>query len=95
MAGTSYRNVTTAGKLSADIKAIDEASASAANTHYVITLKAGATLTESADISALNLTGTNNTLTINGQGAFPRRRERLPRPVRLFGQHDDREPNDR
>jgi hypothetical protein len=36
--------------------------------HYVITLQAGATLTESADLSAINLKG-SDTLTINGQGA--------------------------
>jgi hypothetical protein len=92
---TTYLNVSSASQLSSDIAAIDGASASVTNTNYLITLQAGATLTESADIAAINLAGTNNTLTINGQGAFPRRRERLPRPVRLFGQHDDREPNDR
>ena len=36
-------------------------------TPYSITLAAGATLTESADIAAINLKGTD-TLTINGQG---------------------------
>jgi hypothetical protein len=38
-------------------------------TEYLITLEAGATLTESADISAINLTG-EDSLTINGQGAL-------------------------
>jgi hypothetical protein len=70
MTTVSYLNVSTASQLSADIAAIDGASASASNTQYVITLEAGATLTESADISAINVTGTNNTLTIDGQGAF-------------------------
>ncbi len=43
---TTYLNVSTASQLSADIKAIDLASqADGGNgTHYVITLKAGATL---------------------------------------------------
>ena len=68
---TSYLNVSSASQLSADIAAIDLASqADGGNgTTYLITLQAGATLTESADISAINLTG-NDTLTINGKGAF-------------------------
>ncbi len=68
---TSYLDVSSASQLSADIKAIDLASqADGGNgTHYSVTLKAGATLTESADISAINLAG-NDTLTLNGQGAF-------------------------
>ncbi len=68
---TSYTNVSTAADLSADIEAIDLASqADGGNgTHYSITLKAGATLTESADISAINL-ALNDTLTLNGQGAI-------------------------
>ena len=67
---TSYLNVSSASALSADIKAIDLASqADAGNgTLYSITLKASATLTESVDISAINLAG-NDTLTLNGQGA--------------------------
>ena len=70
MTTISYLNVSSAAELSADIKAIDLASqADGGNgTHYLITLQAGATLTESADISAINLAG-NDTLTINGQGA--------------------------
>jgi len=68
---TTYRNVSSASALSADIKAIDLASqaGSGSGTDYLITLASGATLTESADISAINLKGLD-TLTINGQGAF-------------------------
>src|SRR5208283_5229340 len=68
---TSYTNVNSASQLSADIKAIDLASqADGGNgTNYSITLATGATLTESADISAINLAG-KDTLTINGQGAI-------------------------
>ena len=68
---TTYLNVSSAADLSADIKAVDLASqADGGNgTHYLITLKAGATLTEGAEISAINLTGAD-TLTLNGQGAF-------------------------
>ncbi len=67
---TTYLNVSSASELCADIKAIDLASqADGGNgTQYVITLPAGATLTESADISAINLAG-KDTLTLNGQGA--------------------------
>jgi len=68
---TTYINVvSSASQLSADIKAIDLASKAdgGKGTNYVITLAAGKTLTESADISAINLAG-NDTLTINGQGA--------------------------
>ena len=67
---TTYLNVSSASQLSADITAIDLASqADGGNgTNYVITLAAGATLTERADISAIKLTG-KDTLTINGQGA--------------------------
>ena len=68
MTTTSYLNVSSASQLSADIAAIDLASVSATNTNYVITLAAGATLRESADIDAINLAG-SDTLTINGQGA--------------------------
>ena len=65
-----YLNVSTASQLSADIEAIDLASQADGGdgTQYLITLKAGATLTESADISAINLTGAD-TLTIRGKGA--------------------------
>ncbi len=65
---TTYKNVSTASQLSADIKAIDLASqADGGNgTQYRITLKNGLTLTESTDIAAINLTGAD-TLTINGE----------------------------
>ena len=65
---TSYLNVSNAADLSNDIAAIDFASQldGGNGTNYVITLAAGAALTESADISAINLTG-NDTLTINVQ----------------------------
>src|SRR5262249_35748451 len=68
---SSYLNVSTASQLSADIKAIDLASqaGSGTGTQYVISLAAGATLTESADIAAINLKGTD-ALTIYGQGAI-------------------------
>jgi len=67
---TTYLNVSSASQLSADIKTIDLASQAdgGKGTNYVITLAAGKTLTESADISAINLTG-KDTLTLNGQGA--------------------------
>ena len=56
---TSYINVSSASALSADINAIDLASQADGGdgTHYSITLKAGATLTEFDDISAINLAG--------------------------------------
>ena len=62
--------VSSASQLSAAIEGIDnESKADGGNgTHYVITLAAGATLTESADISAIDLTG-KDTLTIGGQAA--------------------------
>jgi len=68
---TTNYNVSSASQLSADIKAVDLASQADGGdgTQYLITLQAGATLTESADISAINLTG-KDTLTINGKGAF-------------------------
>ena len=68
---TEYLNVSSASQLSADIKAIDLASAAdkGNGTSYTITLEADATLTESADISAINLAG-KDTLTVNGQGAI-------------------------
>src|SRR5271166_6991064 len=67
---TTYLNVSSAADLSADIEAIGLAShADGGNgTHYAITLKASATLTESADISAINLAG-KDTLTLYGRGA--------------------------
>ena len=70
MTTISYLSVSSASQLSADIKTIDLRSQSDGGngTNYVITLAAGATLTESADIDAINLAG-NDTLTINGQGA--------------------------
>jgi hypothetical protein len=62
--------VSSAAELSADIQKIDLASQASGGdgTNYVITLKAGATLTEAVDLSAINLSG-NDTLTIDGQGA--------------------------
>jgi hypothetical protein len=66
-----YKNVSSAADLSADIKAIDLASQADGGkngTQYLITLKAGATLAESADSDAINLAG-SDTHTINGQGA--------------------------
>ena len=68
---TTFLNVSSAADLSADIKAIDLASQAGkgAGTQYLITLAAGATLTESADIAAINLKGAD-TLTLDGQGAF-------------------------
>ena len=62
--------VSSAAELSADIKKIDLASQATGGdgTNYVITLKPGATLTEAADLFAVNLHG-NDTLTIDGQGA--------------------------
>jgi hypothetical protein len=67
---TTYSNVSSAATLSADIKAIDLASqADGGNgTHYSITLKAGATLTEAAQLSAVNLAA-GDTLTIKGAGS--------------------------
>jgi len=74
----TYLNVSSASQLSADIKAIDLASQADGGdgTHYVITLKAGATLTESADISAINLAG-KDTLYHQRPGRVPRRCGRL------------------
>src|SRR5271155_2929987 len=68
---TSYLNVASATDLSSDIKAIDLASQASggSGTNYLITLAAGQTLTETADIAAVNLKG-NDTLTIDGQGAL-------------------------
>ena len=67
---TTYLDVSNATDLSNDIKAIDFASQldGGSGVNYVITLAKGATLTEQADIAAINLAGTD-TLTINGQGA--------------------------
>ena len=85
MTATNYLDVSSASELSADIKAVDLASqADGGNgTHYSITLKAGMTLTESADISAINL-ALNDTLTrtlVSGRGP----QLRLVRPV--YGRH--------
>jgi len=69
---TTYLNVSSASQLSADIEAIDLASqgpGGGTGADYLITLASGATLTESADISAINLKGAD-TLTINGRGRF-------------------------
>ncbi|MEO6841913.1 MAG: NF038122 family metalloprotease, partial [Bradyrhizobium sp.] len=66
----SLSDVSSAGELSADIDKIDLANHQSGGdgTHYVITLKAGATLTETSELYAINLHG-NDTLTIEGQGA--------------------------
>src|SRR6516162_9308230 len=67
---TTYPIVTTATQLSDEIKEVDLASQGpngGTGTQYLITIAAGATLTESADISAINLAG-NDTLTIDSQG---------------------------
>ena len=68
---TSYSNVSTAADLSADIKAIDLASQASTDSGvaYTIALAAGATLTEAADIYAVNLKG-KDTLTLDGDGAI-------------------------
>ena len=68
MPQTTYSGVATASDLSADITAIDlasQASGGTIGTAYVIQLTPGATLTESADIAAINLSG-SDTLTISG-----------------------------
>jgi hypothetical protein len=70
MTTISYSPVSSAGQLSADIAAADAASQAGAGkgTHYSITLASGGiTLTEGADLSAINLKGAD-TLTINGEG---------------------------
>ena len=66
----SLSNVSSAAELSADIKKIDLASQATGGdgTDYAITLAPGATLTEAADLYAVNLAG-NDTLTIDGEGA--------------------------
>ena len=66
----SLSNVSKAAELSTDIKKIDLASQATGGdgTDYIITLAPGATLTEAADLFAVNLAG-NDTLTIDGQGA--------------------------
>jgi hypothetical protein len=64
----TYTNVSSAAALSADIKAIDLASQAGegTGTHYSITLATGGiTLTEGADVAAINLKG-KDSLTING-----------------------------
>ena len=72
-ATTSYSGVSTANgtnSLSDDIKAIDQASQAGAGTgtNYTITLAPGATLTETADLKAIDLKG-SDTLTIDGGGS--------------------------
>jgi hypothetical protein len=71
MTTTIFSNVSSAEQLSDDILAIDRASrADGGNgTPYSITLAPNATLTEQADIAAINLAG-KDTLTLDGQGAF-------------------------
>jgi autotransporter-associated beta strand protein len=63
--------VASAQELSDAIRVVDEASqASGGNgTHYVITIAPNVTLTETADLWAVNLRG-SDTLTINGNGAI-------------------------
>jgi hypothetical protein len=67
---TGFSDVTSLAALNADIEAIDLASqASGGNgTHYTITLGAALTLTEAAQLDAINLAG-DDTLTINGAGS--------------------------
>ena len=70
---TSFTGVASAAQLSADIKEIDLDSQASGGlgTHFAITPATGGTtltLTESADIDAINLAG-KDTLTINGEGA--------------------------
>ena len=67
MALPPFAAVTTADQLSADIKAIDQDSQAQGGTGnaYSITLAPGATLTETADLTAINLSGAD-TLVING-----------------------------
>ena len=71
MTTISFLNVSSASALSDAIKDIDLFSQAYGGNgdNYLITLQAGATLIESADISAINLTG-SDTLTIDGQGAI-------------------------
>jgi hypothetical protein len=67
---TTYPTVTTAAQLSDEIREVDlasQGSGGGTGTQYLITIAAGATLTESAEISAINLKG-SDTLTIAGQG---------------------------
>ncbi len=70
VAQATYSDVSTASALSDDIKVIDLASLAGpgTGTAYTITLAAGTTLAEAADIKAVNLNG-SDTLTIDGQGA--------------------------
>jgi hypothetical protein len=66
---TTYAKVATESALSADIQAIDFAStlSEGTNTNYTITLAQGVTLTETAELTAIELRG-SDTLTINGNG---------------------------
>jgi len=70
VAQATYSDVSTASDLSDDIKAIDLASLAGpgTGTAYTITLAAGTTLAEAADIKAVNLNG-SDTLTIDGAGS--------------------------
>ena len=70
MTTIEYLNLSSTSELNTAIKEIDLFSQAYGGNgnHYLITLQAGATLTESTDISAINLKG-SDTLTINGQGA--------------------------
>jgi hypothetical protein len=92
---TSFTNVSSASQLSEDIMAIDVTSQADGGdgTDFSITLARDATLTEQADIAAINLAG-NDTFTLDGQGSVPQRRRRLSRLLRLFGRDDDRESDD-
>ena len=69
-AATDYSNISTSAQLSAAITAIDlELQASGGDgTNYSIALGSGLTLTETAQLNAVNLAG-NDTLTIEGDGA--------------------------
>ncbi len=64
---TPVQTASSAADLSDDIKKFDLAS-KGDGTHYLITLTANATLTETSEIFAINLKG-DDTLTIDGQGA--------------------------
>ncbi|WP_232630428.1 autotransporter-associated beta strand repeat-containing protein [Methylobacterium sp. Leaf118] len=68
--GTDYAGVSDAATLSTIITGINQSSAASGGggVHYSITLAAGATLTETADLAAIKLSGAD-TLTIHGAGA--------------------------
>jgi hypothetical protein len=71
MTTTTFSNVSGAEQLSDDILAVDRASRAdgGSGVIYSITLAPDATLTEQADIAAINLAG-KDSLAIDGQGAF-------------------------